>query len=74
VHLSVCIIIIPVYADVGNKSKKKPPPPAPPVGAWINKLHLADNGIDSRGDGNTLDLPGRSGAVILHDCLQMFAQ
>lgn len=58
----------------GKKSKKKPPPPPPPVGAWIHKLHLADNGIDARGEGNTLDLPGQSGTVVLHDCLQMFAQ
>ncbi|KAK6184718.1 hypothetical protein SNE40_007130 [Patella caerulea] len=33
----------------GKKKKKKQPPLPPPVGPWIKKLHLADNGIDSMG-------------------------
>ncbi|KAL3847689.1 hypothetical protein ACJMK2_018649 [Sinanodonta woodiana] len=31
----------------GKKKKKKEPPPPPRVGPWIQKLHLADNGIDN---------------------------
>jgi hypothetical protein len=60
--------------DAGKKSSKKTPPPPPPVGAWIHKLHLADNGIDVRGRGDTVEFPGQSAAIILHTCLQMFAQ
>ena len=58
----------------GRKSKKKRSPATAPVGAWINKLHLADNGIDDRGRGDSLDLPGQSAAIVLHDCLQNIAQ
>merc|ERR1712032_606294 len=34
----------------GKKKKKKEPTGPPPVGPWIHKLHLADNGIDGYGD------------------------
>lgn len=37
-----------------RKKKKKKPPGPPPVGPWIHKLHLADNGIDCYGDGKHL--------------------
>ncbi|XP_022098744.1 uncharacterized protein LOC110983635 isoform X2 [Acanthaster planci] len=38
----------------GKKKKKtKAPPEPPPVGPWIYKLHLEDNGIDSYGRGST---------------------
>ncbi|XP_038050255.1 uncharacterized protein LOC119723597 isoform X1 [Patiria miniata] len=38
----------------GKKKKKtKAPPEPPPVGPWIHKLHLEDNGIDSYGRGST---------------------
>ncbi|XP_071798690.1 uncharacterized protein [Asterias amurensis] len=36
-----------------KKKKSKAPPEPPPVGPWIHKLHLADNGIDSYGRGST---------------------
>uniref|UniRef100_A0A0B6ZLY1 Uncharacterized protein n=2 Tax=Arion vulgaris TaxID=1028688 RepID=A0A0B6ZLY1_9EUPU len=36
----------------GKKKKKKSRSP-PPVGPWLHKLHLADNGIDGFGDGGS---------------------
>ena len=33
-----------------KKKKAKTPPGPPPVGPWIYKLHLADNGIDNFGN------------------------
>ncbi|XP_059164171.1 uncharacterized protein LOC131947100 [Physella acuta] len=36
-----------------RKKKKKAPPAPPPVGPWLHKLHLADNGIDSYGNDGT---------------------
>ncbi|GFN94416.1 NACHT lrr and pyd domains-containing protein 9 [Plakobranchus ocellatus] len=33
--------------------KKKEPAGPPPVGPWVRKLHLADNGIDGYGDGGS---------------------
>ncbi|CAL1546905.1 unnamed protein product [Lymnaea stagnalis] len=36
-----------------RKKKKKAPPSPPPVGPWLHKLHLADNGIDGYSKGGT---------------------
>jgi len=50
--------------DFHNTGKKtKLPPPPPPVGAWIYKLHLADNGIDS--------LDGSFGDYLPLQCMKM---
>ncbi|KAK0048886.1 hypothetical protein Bpfe_021652 [Biomphalaria pfeifferi] len=37
-----------------RKKKKRAPKGPPPVGPWLNKLHLADNGIDGYGDSGQL--------------------
>ena len=34
---------------ISGKKKKKQPPPPPDPGAYLEKLHLADNGIDCNG-------------------------
>ncbi|BFZ06078.1 hypothetical protein BsWGS_09117 [Bradybaena similaris] len=36
-----------------KKKKKKTPKAPPPIGPWIHKLHLADNGIDAFGGGGS---------------------
>lgn len=40
----------------GKKKGKKGPAPPPEPGAWLHKLHLADNGIDALDQGFD-DLP-----------------
>ncbi|KAH9490272.1 hypothetical protein Btru_035320 [Bulinus truncatus] len=38
-----------------KKKKKRAPKGPPPIGPWLNKLHLADNGIDGYGEGGKLE-------------------
>ena len=54
-YITFFFLFLVFFFPQGKKKgkKKKEPAGPPPVGPWVHKLHLADNGIDGYGDGGS---------------------